>query len=107
MSAHRVDTVDLRRHPLALTPTKRAKLEESGAIQQRGEVVEFTPAPSGRLREVAEIYLAKTWQPQGKVKELAQQHGLNYHSLLTSIGKLRDERAARSPGKSFCAALRQ
>ncbi len=85
-------TEDLRRHPLALTPAERAKLEDLGAIQQRGEVVQFTPPPAGRLRDVAEIYLAKPWQPQGKVKELAQQHGLNYHSLLTSIGKLREER---------------
>jgi hypothetical protein len=95
MSAHRVDTFDLRRHPLALNPGERAKLEEAGKIQFAAPVLRFTPMVGpGALRTAAEEYLAIAHPVRGTVRSMAAARGLNYHSLMTTIGNLRTARAA-------------
>lgn len=90
MSAHTTRT-DLRSHPLALNPFEREKLEAAGLLGAAAPVLPFTPVVKpGALRTAAEEYLALPSPAAGTVKVMAAARGLNYRSLLATIGNLRE-----------------
>jgi hypothetical protein len=56
---------------------------------QRVEPPAPVASPPGKLEEVALLYLRTPCPPNGLIKAMAVEHGLNYGSLLSKIDILR------------------